>query len=352
MKYTTNSPHLLLLGYGNVAQAFLPLLASRYAWLEQNLGIRPLISGIGSRSTGFFTHPTGIPADLLVAATDQMHMLQTSGKRSRDAADFIQAGCADGANILIELTTMNPQNGEPALGHIRLALENGMHVITANKGPIAHAAEILQTVAQQRNVQLRYESTVMDGLPLFNLARYTLPAAGISGFRGLLNNTSSIVLGHMEQGTSLDEAIGHAQQIGVAEANPWHDLDGWDAAMKTTILANTLLNARITPDMVQRTSIRALPQTEVIAAARAGTPIRLVSSARVTNGTLTTLVRPERLTSHDLLLPGKDVGIISLETEVMGTITLTEHATSVLQTAYGVLSDLVIIQRSQGPAWT
>lgn len=346
MKRKIVSPRLLLLGYGNVAQAFLPLLASRRAWLEQELGIWPLITGIGSRRTGFVIHPTGIAADMLVAGPDPLQMLQESGKRSSGAADFIQAGRVAGANILLELTTMNPQDGEPALSYIRQAMQLGMDVITANKGPVAHAAEMLQTLAGQQNVQLRYESAVMDGLPLLNLAQFTLPAVGIRGFRGLLNNTSSIVLGQMEQGKALDDAIRLAQQMGIAEANPWHDLDGWDAAMKTTILANALLDARLAPHMVQRSGLRDLSQAEVIAAARAGTPIRLVGSAQLTEGVLTAVVRPERLTPGDTLFSGKDIGIISLETEAMGVITLTEHATSVVQTAYGVLSDLIIIQRA------
>ena len=347
------SPRLLLLGYGNVARAFLPLLASRCAWLEQELGIHPLISGIGSRRTGFFTHPTGIAAASLADTADPIQIFATTGQTNSDALAFLQAGRAAGANLLIELTTMNPVDGEPALTHIHEALEAGMDVITANKGPIAHAGEMLHTLARQRGVQLRYESAVMDGLPLLNLAEFTLPAVNIHGFRGLLNNTSSIVLGQMEQGKSLAEAIQLAQQIGVAEANPWYDLDGWDATMKATILTNTLLNARLTPPLVQRTGIRDLSQAEVIAAAQAGTPIRLISSAHINNGVPTAIVRPERLQFDDPLFTGKDSGgMISLETEAMGTITLTQHATGVLQTAYGVLSDLINIQRARNNDFT
>ncbi|MGH2510281.1 MAG: homoserine dehydrogenase, partial [Ktedonobacteraceae bacterium] len=251
------------------------------------------------------------------------------------------------ANVLIELTTLNPEHGEPALTFIRQALAAGMDVITANKGPMAHAAAELHTLARQHKVQIRYESAVMDGLPLLNLAQFTLPAVGMLGFRGLLNNTSSIVLSQMEQGASLDDAIRLAQHMGIAEANPWHDLDGWDATMKTTILANALLDAHLKPHMVQRTGIRDLSQDEIGAAAQARTPIRLVCSARITDNGLIATVHPMRLQPNDPLYAGKNIGIISLETEAMGTITLTEHATSVLQTAYGVLSDLIIIQRSR-----
>jgi homoserine dehydrogenase len=224
-----------------------------------------------------------------------------------------------------------------------------MDVITANKGPLAHAGEELHMLARQHGVHLRYESTVMDGLPVLNLAEFTLPAAGIRGFRGLLNRTSSIVLAAIEQGGSPEEAISQAQQIGVAEANPWHDLDGWDASMKTTILASTLLRTRLTPEQVQRTGIRDLPPKEIRAAALSGMPIRLVSSAQLVDGVLTAMVCPRRLPPDDPLFAGRESGILSLETEAMGTITLIQHDTGVLQTAYGVLSDLVTIQRARSP---
>src|SRR5581483_5166654 len=255
---------LLLLGNGNVARAFLPLLASRSAWMEQELDSRPLICGIGSRRSGFFVHPTGIAAKSFSSQADSLQLLSPDGKSCDDARSFIQAGHAAGADVLIELTTMNPADGEPALTHIRLALEAGMDAITANKGPIAHAGRILHTLARQQGVQLRYESAVMDGLPLINLAEFTLPAVGIRGFRGLLNATSGIVLGKVEQGQSLEEAIQVAQQLGVAEANPWYDLDGWDATLKTTILANTWLNAHLNPRQIERTGIRDLSQAEIV----------------------------------------------------------------------------------------
>jgi homoserine dehydrogenase len=339
--------NLLLLGYGNVAQALLPLLASRDAWIEQELSIRPLISGIGSRRSGFFIHPTGLSATDLTSSSDPLQVFQQTGQTCADALAFIHAGRAAGATMLLELTTLNPENGEPALTYIRTALEAGMDVVSANKGPIAHAGAALHALAQSKGVGLRYESAVMDGLPLLNLAEFTLPAVGIYGFRGLLNSTSSIVLRQMEQGKTLEEAIQLAQQIGVAEANPWYDLDGWDATMKTTILANTLLKATLTPPMVQRTGIRELAQAEIIAAAQAGTPIRMVSSAHIINGSPTAIVSPERLQPNDPLYAARDSGMVLLETEAMGRITLIEHDTNIVQTAYGVLSDLINIQRAK-----
>ena len=268
-----------------------------------------------------------------------------------NAEAFIQAGKSAGASLLIELTTLNPQNGQPALSHICSALQAGMDVVTANKGPVAFAQTEIEALAHRNSVLFRFESTVMDGLPLINLAQFTLPAAGIQGYRALLNTTSSIVLNLIEQGYSRDEAIAKARQAGVTEVDPWYDLDGWDAVMKTTILANTLLEGQLRPHMVEREGIRNLTSDDICAAALAGSPFRLVSQAHRKYGVLVAQVRPLRINSDDVLYAGRDgTGIISIETEAMGTITLMEHDTGVLQTAYGVLSDLITIQRLRHPS--
>lgn len=339
---------LLILGYGHVAQAFLQLLASRSEWLGRESGIRPVITGIGTRSRGLFIHPKGINADLLDREQDPLHWFSSEGSRVENFEAFIRAGKSAGATLFIELTTLNPQDGQPALTHIRKALEAGMDVITANKGPVAHAQGELQSLARRNNVQFRFESTVMDGLPLINLAEFTLPAVGIQSFQAILNSTSTMVLHMIEQGYSRDEAIRKAQQIGVAEADPWYDLDGWDAVMKTTILANTLLDGQLTPHMVEREGIRNLTSDEICAAALAGSPIRLVSQAHRKYGVLFAEVRPRRIGSDDILHVGKGTtSVISFETETMGTITLIEHEPSITQTAYGVLSDLITIVRQR-----
>jgi homoserine dehydrogenase len=339
---------LLLLGYGHVAQVLLSLLASRSEWLGNELGVRPVISGIGTRSRGFHIHSQGIEATLLARDADPLQRFISSSTRVNNAESFIEAGKTVGATLLIELTTLNPHNGQPALRYIRSALQTGLNVITANKGPVAFAQSELQALARHQRTQFRFESTVMDGLPLINLAQFTLQGVGISSFRALLNTTSSLVLSMIEQGYTRNEAIVKAQKLGIAEADPWYDLDGWDAVMKTTILSNTLLEGQLTPHMVARTGIRDLTPDEICVAAQANTPFRLVSQAHRKHDVLIAEVRPLRLDRGDILQVGKGTtSVITIETEAMGTLTLVEHEPTVLQTAYGVLSDLVTILKQR-----
>ena len=339
---------ILLLGYGHVAQALLTLLTSRLEWLGNELGVRPVISGLGTRSRGFYIHPQGLDASLLTQDADPLQRFINTGTSIQSAESFIESGKAVGATVLIELTTLNPQNGQPALRYIHTALQAGLDVITANKGPIAYAQAELQALAHQQNVQFRFEATVMDGLPLINLAQFTLPAVGIRSWRALLNTTSSLVLSMIERGFTREESIAKAQNLGIAEADPWYDLDGWDAVMKTTILTNALLEGHISPRMVERQGIRDFSIDEIRAAASAGTPIRRLSQAYRKQGAIMAEVRPRTIGKDDILRAGiGTTSIISLETEAMGTITLVEHEPTVMQTAYGVLSYLVTILKQR-----
>ena len=308
-----------------------------------------MITGLGSRRQGLYIHPDGVNAEVFADELDPLRWFRNEGTGVKNAEHFIEAGRAAGASLFIELTTLQPQDGQPALMYIHKALEAGMDVVTANKGPAAYAGRKLQVLAQSQQAQFRFESAVMDGLPLLNLAEFTLPATEIRGFRGMLNATSSLVLNMIEQGYSREDAIRAAQQMGVAEADPWYDLDGWDAVMKTTILANSLMEGEFTPNMVEREGIRNLTSDDICAAALAGAPYRLVSEAHRKHGLLVASVRPVRISAEDTLRAGTSgmTGMISLETDTMGTITLIEHKPTVQQTAYGVLSDLIIIQRNK-----
>ena len=119
----------------------------------------------------------------------------------------------------------------------------------------------------------------MDGIPIFNLARYTMPAVTVLGFRGVVNSTTNHILTAMEDGRSFDDALAEMQRAGVAEADPWLDVDGWDAAAKTAALVNVLMDGDLTPQGVERTGIGPGLDAEARAAVEAGERLRLVAAA-------------------------------------------------------------------------
>lgn len=261
--------------------------------------------------------------------------------RSHPAAESVEKFLdASNAQILVELTTLNPWTGEPAIAHIRAAFARGMHVVTANKGPVAHACCELSEEAVRRGLIWRFESTVMDGAPVFNQFRNNLPGVKVLGFAGVLNSTSKLVIEAMEQGGTFEDGLNHARRLGVTEADASFDIDGWDSAAKTAALANVLMNARTTPQQVERSGIAAYTTEQVQALASEGQTVRIVSRAR--SGKLT--AKAEVLPKTDLLATVAGTSnLILFDTDRMGTLGTVSIAPGVEQTAYGVYIDLVDI---------
>ena len=138
------------------------------------------------------------------------------------------------------------------------AFNQGMHCVTANKGTIVHGYHQLSYLATQNKKRFMFESTVMDGAPIFSLFRATLPSAELKSFEGILNSTSNLILERMEKGDTLEQAVVYTQSAGLAETDPSIDIDGWDAAIKVAALSTVLLDVPLRPQEVNRQGIRAI----------------------------------------------------------------------------------------------
>jgi homoserine dehydrogenase len=221
-----------------------------------------------------------------------------------------------------------------------------MHVVTANKGPIAHAYAALQEEAARAGVVFRFESAVMDGAPVFNLWRYTMPGVAVLGFTGALNSTSKVVIETMEHGGSFEEGLAQARGMGITEADGGYDIEGWDSAAKTAALANVLMDARTTPQQVSTRGIARLTPERVRELMRKGKTVRLISRGHRAGSKLSLRVRAEVLDRGDILActPGTS-NIILFHTDLMGTFGTVSLDPQVEQTAYGVFSDLADLGR-------
>jgi homoserine dehydrogenase len=253
----------------------------------------------------------------------------------------------------VETTTLSIRDGQPAVGHVEAALGAGCHVITANKGPVAFAYRRLNQLATAHRVSFLFESAVMDGIPIFNLVRETMPAVTVTGFRGIVNTTTQHILSALESGKPFDAALARMQQDGIAEADPSHDLEGWDAAAKTAALANVLMGAEITPHDVARDAVSAHLGETVQSVAARGHRLRMVASAVRDGNAVTAAVRLTHLDARELLgtLPNTANALI-LTTDLLGDVAVCQMAGNVTQTAYGLLSDLITLRRHAGRQMT
>ncbi len=256
-----------------------------------------------------------------------------------DVRDWLRAANAD---VLFEATSLNAKTGQPAIDHIRAALEHGAHAVTANKGPVVHAYEELRDLAAKRGRQFLFESTVMDGVPIFSTFRQNMPLLEVKGFRGILNSTTQVILTGMEQGLSFEASLKKAQDIGVAETDPSADIDGWDAAVKTAALARVVMGGRIDINEIERRGIRQLTGEAVRSALALGRPYKLVCRASRAGGRITATVQPEQVPWSDPLAHVAGTSsIVYFETDMFPGLVITEIDPDLDATAYGMFADFV-----------
>jgi homoserine dehydrogenase len=207
---------------------------------------------------------------------------------------------------------------------------------------VVHGYGELSSLAASKGKRFLFESAVMDGAPIFSLFRENLPALELRGFHGILNSTTNVILGGMEKGLSFEESLKKAQEAGVAETDPSHDIEGWDAAVKVAALVTVLMGVPISLNTIHREGIAGLSGEMVRAARAAGKPYKLVCRARRTGQGVTASVRPEQVPLSDPLASVSGTSsLVSFETDIFPGLAITETDGGVEATAYGMLADFV-----------
>lgn len=345
---------LILVGFGNVARravrllreieprvAFdirvVAILTARHggAWAEH--GLDALASAERVELGGTLD---GWPSFLPVPASggeSNAHVIDALAERHAGAVRERRLVC-------VETTVLDIRAGQPATSHVRAALDAGAHAITANKGPVAFAYADLAGLARLRHREFLFEGVVMDGIPVFNLVRETLPGVTVERFRGVINSTTNHILTCLEEGRSFEDALAEMQAQGIAEADPTLDVDGWDAAAKTAALMNVLMGARVTPHDIEREGIRQVSADQLEAAIARGERLRLVASAARQEGGQAGRVRLEHVAADDPLgtLEGQQNALL-LGTDLLGEIGIVQRDGGLTQTAYAIVSDLAKI---------
>jgi homoserine dehydrogenase len=342
---------LALVGFGNVARRFLTLLDEA----ADRLDFQWRLVAIATRHHGSVVDPVGIDARRAAATVEAAQSLDRldPAPRERSGIDVVRAitdvlddEAGDGRLVVIETTVLDIDRGEPATAHVRASLEGLAHVVTANKGPVAFAYDDLEALAESVDRVFFFEGTVMDGVPIFNLVRETMPGVVVEGFRGVINTTCQYALSEMERGLTFEDAIAEMQAQGITESDPSLDIDGWDAAAKTAALVNVLMGGGLTPHEVTRMGIRDVSPHDLATAVSSGRRVRLVASAARRGNVLDVRVEPEMLDPHDPLAAlGKFENALFLRTDLLGEVGIVQRTSSLQQTAYALLSDLTHISR-------
>jgi homoserine dehydrogenase len=338
--------NLAFIGFGNVAQALAQLLLRKRWDLQEHYDITFSVTGISTGSHGTAVNPNGISVNAAfeVLQSDRSLDLLTGGPMPENAHEFLERSQAD---VMFENTPVNHATGQPAIDHCRMALDLGMHAITANKGTVVHGYRKLTELARGKNKKFLFESTVLGGSPLFSVFREAMPAAELISFEGILNSTTNIMLSRMARGESFDEAVAYCQSIGVAETDPSADVDGWDAAIKVAALVTVLMDTPFTPQQVDRKGIREI-LPEMIEQARARDERwKLVCRAEKIEDAVVASVKPELVSVSSPLYGMEDSTTgVAFRTDVLGDYSIIESeregmVAGPIPTAYGLFADFV-----------
>jgi homoserine dehydrogenase len=337
---------LALIGFGNVGQGFAQILQDKGEQLARRFEVEFQIVAISDLLKGSLYNPDGLDAGVLLEAVrDDGHLKNVSAPHQ--GWDAVQTISQSNADAVIEISYTDLETGEPALTHIRAALENGKHVVTTNKGPTALHYPELAALAREKGVEIGVEGTVMSGTPALRIGQELLGGTTISKVQGILNGTTNYILTQMENEASYQEALAQAQELGYAEADPTGDVEGHDAAGKVVILANLLMDAPLTMADVPCQGITQITSADIAEAKAAGERWKLIGTVEQTENGVEASVKPLRVpSSHPLASIGGATNAITYTTDLLGEVTLVGPGAGRLETGYALLEDLLAIHRN------
>lgn len=342
---------LALIGFGGVNRALAELVSQRGDRLAEDLGFALRVVAITDLRAGSLVDTDGIDlAPLLAAEPGELNFARLPGGSADPRNEWVIRHVP--SDIIVEATFTNPADGEPAVSHVRWALESGKHVCTTNKGPVALAGRALKALAAEHGVSFEFEGSVLSGTPVLRTAEKLFGGLEITGVEGIMNGTSNYILGRIEEGVDLPAAIAEAQELGYAEADPTADIEGHDVQLKVMILANEVLGADLRREDIFCEGISAITPDEVRDAASKGLRWKLVGSAtRNEDGTVDARVAPLALPSHHPLAGvSGPANAVSFHTDLLGTVTVSGPGAGRIETAYALLSDIIAIHQRQATA--
>jgi homoserine dehydrogenase len=268
--------------------------------------------------------------------------LKDSGKPNYSALEVLEDIDSD---IVIEATSTNFQTGEPGLTHIKTALRLGKNVVTTNKGSIAKSFTSLINLAQRHSMKLKFSGAVGGALPILDFAKKCLIPEDITSIRGVLNGTTNHILWSMaEKHIELPQAMQKAQELGYAEENIRYDLEGLDTACKLVIIANWIMNRKITLEDVETHGIQNISLEEILDAKRKGYLIRLIGSIKKK-----TKVSPERILTTDPICVNSALNAVAIDSKYSGQHIIIGKGAGGKETASSIIKDIIEIIQEYKP---
>ena len=337
---------LAFIGYVTVGQGLTEILLEKKDMLAEKYDFYYKIVAISDIMKGAVYDEDGLDMEKILELVKNGKKLDEypTGIKGMDSIATIQETKAD---TIIEVTYTDVKTGEPALTHIKAALNAEKNVVSTNKGPVVKQVIELLDLAALNNVHYGFEGVVLAGTPVLNLAKFTLAGNKIAGFKGILNGTTNYILTRMEEGMSYDDALKKAQELGYAEADPTGDVEGLDALGKVVILSNVVLGKNLSWKDVKRKGITDITLEDVKKAKAEGKRWKLIGSAEIqSDGSIKAKVSPKKLPLSDPLAGVCEaINALTYYTDELGPVTIVGPGAGRRETGFSLLIDLLEINR-------
>lgn len=331
---------LVVVGFGNVGRALIRLIALKRRVVAEKYGLHLDVVGIAD-SKGIALKPSGFEEYELLKLCEVprsgVSLFEPYARAGASVEDIYNEAQPD---IHVELTPANYVTGEPGLSNVLFAISRGVHVVTANKAPLALAFSKVMSSAAAKRVLVKFGGTVMGGTPLIEMLT-AMRAYDVEYVEGILNATSNYILSEMcNRLVDFEEALKKAQAVGVAEADPSLDVEGVDAAAKLVILSN-VVGKPIKLSDVHRESLARVSLRDVVEALRQGYVLKQIASINLLEGVAS--VRIARVPREDILAKVEGtLNCIKMKTNVSELVLIGKGGGGV-ETAHTVLDDILSI---------
>lgn len=334
---------IAVIGYGGIGKALITLIANKIDNLH-HAGYNFQINYILNSSGGIY-NPEGIDCKEVIDFTNSEGNIANYPKGGSLELSFNHLLKNNDIDVLIELTPTNKETGGVGMVHIRQALERGIHVITANKGPILLAYNELREIAVKNNVQLAIGCTTGGALPAINAGIFDMAGSEIQSIEGILNGTTNFILKEMEDNAlTYNEALKKAQKLGIAETNPTLDVEGFDTATKLLILTNVLMHENKTLNDITIEGITSITPEDIRKAKQESKKYKLIGRTSKIDKELIMSVKLEKLEPNHALYRVDDKNkAVRFTSDTLGDLTVIGGASGVIPAAASILRDLINI---------
>lgn len=335
---------IILCGCGGVGKEFLQLLADRRPELEKKYGLKLLVTGVADyKGAAVSELEEGLPVAELVTFLKQGNEVQTFprfGQQNLTGLELIDRG---NGQVMVEATPTNLTDGGPGKVHVFAAIEKGMEVVSANKGPFVLFYQELFKRAKEKKVGLHISAATAAALPTLDVGLTCLAGTRVLSAEGILNGTTNYILTQMyQQGTAYAVALKKAQELGIAETNPGYDVEGKDSGNKTLLIANRVFGRTFSLSDVSIEGITGVTLQDIEAARQNGKVIKLIGEITSVGDKLTLSVAPKALDKdHPLASVNGSEKAITYDTDTMGKITVMGGKSSPVGAAAAMLKDLI-----------